>query len=48
MKLRWGNEEIKGFSKPVKRARRNNDWIIWAILVIISLSGIIYLILGVN
>jgi len=44
MKLKVGYEKIKGFSDPVKRAGRNNDWITWAILAIISLSGIIYLI----
>ena len=44
MKLKVGYEKIKGFSSPVKRAERNNDWVIWAILMIISLSGVIYLI----
>jgi len=45
MKLKVGYERIKGFSNPVKKAGRNNDWITWTILAIISLSGIIYLIL---
>ena len=44
MKLKVGYENIKGFSSPVKRAERNNDWVTWTILAIISLSGIIYLI----
>jgi len=47
MSLKWGYEKIKGLSSPVKIAGRNNDWITWAILAIISLSGIIYLILEV-
>jgi len=48
MKLRWSNQQIKGFSSPIKKAEAVNDWIIWLILVIISLSGIVYLILEVN
>jgi len=36
MKLKVGYEKIKGFSSPVKRAERTNDWVIWAILMIIS------------
>lgn len=31
MKLRWGKEEIKGFSKPIKKAERTNDRDWWAL-----------------
>jgi len=48
MKLRWGEERIKGFSNPVKKAEEVNDWAWWAlfgitilmiILVILKVSG---------
>jgi len=31
MKLRWGNEKIKGFSSPVKKAEAGNEWSWWAL-----------------
>jgi len=31
MRLRWGYEEIKGFSSPVKEAEKVNDWSWWAL-----------------
>jgi len=31
MRLRWGEEEIKGFSNPVKKAEVVNDWSWWAL-----------------
>jgi len=42
MSLKWGKEKIKGFSSPVKTAGENNDWIVWAIMAVVSLSGIGY------
>jgi len=48
MSLRWGNEKIKGFSSPVKKAEEVNDWAWWAlfaaviimeVLVILKMSG---------
>jgi len=33
MKLRWGEEKIKGFSKPVKKAERPDDWAWWGLFV---------------
>lgn len=38
MKLEWGEEKIKGFSDPVKKARRKIEyawWIFWIITVVI-------------
>jgi hypothetical protein len=31
MKLRWGEEKIKGFSSPVKKAEEVNDWAWWVL-----------------
>jgi len=48
MKVRWGNEKIKGFSRPVKKAEAINDWAWWAlfgavilmeVMVILKMSG---------
>jgi len=48
MKLRWGEEKIKGFSSPVKKVEAINDWAWWAlfaaviimeIVVILKISG---------
>jgi hypothetical protein len=38
MKLKWDGQ--------FKKVEETNDWIIWVILAIISLSGVICLILG--
>lgn len=43
MKLRWGEEKIKGFSDPVKRAGRNNDWAWWALFVAVVIMEIIFI-----
>ena len=37
MKLRWGNERIKIFSNPVKKAERKNDWAWWGLFVVVVL-----------
>jgi len=48
MKIRWGNEKIKGFSSPVQKAEKVNDWSWWAlfgavvimeVLVVLKLLG---------
>lgn len=48
MKLKWGDENIKGFSSPVKKAEEVNElgwWglfgvvIIMIVLVILKMSG---------
>ncbi|MBA7565022.1 hypothetical protein ES708_06693 [subsurface metagenome] len=37
MKLRWGEEKIKGFSKPIKKAEEVNDWAWWALFGVMIL-----------
>jgi len=32
MKLRWGEEQIKYFSKPVTKAERNLNWA-WVLMI---------------
>ena len=41
MKLRWGNEKIKGFSRPVKKAEVINDWAWWALFVAVVIMEVI-------
>lgn len=43
MKLRWGEEEIKGFSNPVKKAEAINDWAWWAIFGAVIIMEIIFI-----
>ena len=31
MKFKWGEERIKGFSSPIKKAEENNDWAWWGL-----------------
>lgn len=42
MKLRWGNEKIKGFSKPVKKAEEVNDWGWWALFGAVVVMEVIF------
>ena len=48
MSLRWGEEKIKGFNDPVKKAEVTNDWSWWAlfgavivmeVIVILKMAG---------
>lgn len=41
MKLKWGNEKIKGFSKPVKKAEVVNDWAWWALFGAVIIMEVI-------
>jgi len=41
MKLKWGNEKIKGFSRPVKKAEVINDWAWWALFVAVVIMEVI-------
>jgi len=43
MSLRWGNEKIKGFSSPVKKAEEINDWAWWALFVAVVIMGILFI-----
>jgi len=33
MKLKIGEERIKGFSSPVKKAEKTNDWAWWVLFI---------------
>jgi len=33
MKLKLGEEKIKGFSSPVKKAEKTNDWAWWGLFM---------------
>lgn len=48
MRLKWGEEKIKEFSKPVKKAEEANDWAWWGLFgaVIIMEILLILKILG--
>ena len=41
MKLRLGNERIKGFSSPVKKAEAVNDWAWWVLFGAIIIMEVI-------
>jgi len=41
MKLRWGKEKIKGFSSPVKKAERTNDWAWWGLFGAVIIMEVI-------
>jgi len=43
MSLKWGEEEFKGFSKPVKKAEEVNEWGWWALFVVIVVMEILFL-----
>lgn len=44
MKLRWGDERIKIFSNPVKKAERKNDWAWWGLFVVmVIMEGLLIL-----
>lgn len=44
MKLRWGEEKIKGFSSPIKKAEAINEWSWWALFgAIIIMEGLVIL-----
>ncbi len=42
MRLRWGYERIKGFSRPIKKAEEINDSAWWALFVVVVLMGIAF------
>ena len=41
MSLRWGYENIKGFSSPVKEAEEVNDWAWWPLFGTVILMEVI-------
>jgi len=42
MKLKVGNEKIKGLSNPVKKAEETNEWGWWALFGVIILMEILF------
>jgi len=42
MKLKYTKAELAYFAKPIPKAERNDDAIIWFILSLISLCGVGY------
>lgn len=43
MRLRWGEERIKGFSGPVKTAKEINDWAWWGLFVVVVLMVVAFI-----
>ncbi|GAG58363.1 unnamed protein product [marine sediment metagenome] len=41
MKLKIGKEEVKGFSNPVKKAERTNDWAWWTLFGAVIVMGVL-------
>jgi len=43
MKVKWGEEKIKGFSKLVTKAERGADWAWWALFVMLVVMAICFI-----
>jgi len=43
MRLRWGNEKIKGLSNPVKKAEEVNNWTWWGLFVVAVTMGVLFI-----
>ena len=43
MRLKWGEEEFKGFSNPVKKVEEINEWGWWALFGVIVVMEILFL-----
>lgn len=41
-KLKWTKAELAYFTKPIPKAEKNDDAIVWFILSLISLCGVAY------
>ena len=41
MRLKWGEEKIKGFSNPVKKAEEVNDWAWWALFGVVIIMEVL-------
>jgi len=41
MKLRWGEEKIKGFSNPIKKVEAVNDWAWWSLFVVVVIMEVL-------
>lgn len=43
MKLKWSNQEIKGFSSPVKKAEEANEWGWWALFAVVIIMEVMFI-----
>lgn len=43
MKLKWGEEKIRGFSNPIKKVEKGSDWAWWPLLITVVIIVIIVL-----
>jgi len=43
MSLKWGEEKIKGFSNPIKKAEEINDWAWWGLFGAVVVMEIIFI-----
>jgi len=43
MSLKWGEEKIKGFSSPVKKAEETNECAWWGLFVTAVVMGILFI-----
>ena len=43
MKLRWGEEKIKGFSSPFKKAEEVNDWAWWGLFGAVVVMEVLFI-----
>jgi len=43
MILKWGEEKIKGFSSPVKKAEEINEWGWWALFGVLVIMEVIFI-----
>lgn len=43
MKLRWGEEKIKGFRSPVKKTEKDNEWSWWALFATLIIMEVLFL-----
>ena len=41
MRLKWGKEKIKGFSRPVKKVEATNDWTWWGFFVAVVIMEVV-------
>ena len=42
MKLKLGNEKIRGFSNPVKKAEEVNEWSWWVLFLAVVVMEVIF------
>ena len=43
MRLKWGNEKIRIFSSPVRKAEKINEWSWWALFGALVIMEVIFI-----